>query len=104
MPYPEDMATTINVHTYYTHKLAWEKMQRHERKLQKPRPKVHGPALLMVLALLLTAWGSPLGLLIVAARGVVQFLQHCRRRTRKFFRALQGQPLDLEDLAALRAR
>jgi len=101
---------TVNVYTYYTHKLAHQKM---------PRPKAARPALRlprlhpMVATLLLTMlWlrffppAQPLAALTGCglALSVLYFLNRVTIRTRKVWRALNGMSLGVDDLEVLCGR
>lgn len=96
---------TVNVYTYYTHKLAYEKVQR-----ETPQPAGRNlPIYKILLALLALLWlvllppshpvlaiaGASLGLTVATAI-------HCfRQRSSKFMRALQGMPLGADDVRVL---
>lgn len=98
---------TVNVYTYYTHKLAYEKVQR-----ETPRPAARGlelPVTKILLAVLALLWlvllppshpvlavaGALLGLTAAIA------VQRFRQRSSKFMRALNGMPLGADDLRVL---
>lgn len=98
---------TVNVYTYYTHKLAHESMPRAKAKRRPLRlPRLHP---LLVTAVLVLLWlrflppAQPMAALTGAglALGVLFILKRIGIRTRKVWRALNGMSLGLDDLDVL---
>ncbi|MFN8612136.1 MAG: hypothetical protein U0931_31620 [Vulcanimicrobiota bacterium] len=101
---------TVNVYTYYTHKLAHEKMPRTTAARQARRlPRLH-PLWLAVLVLVLWVQLVPPAQPVAALTGaglalaVVYGLNRFTIRTQKVWRALNGMSLGADDLEVLRGR
>lgn len=97
---------TINVYTHYTHKLAWEKNR--PRPTRTPRHWTFPAEVLGCLLALCLAWmldaRDPLALFSLASLGgsLTWTALFLRRRSRKFMLALQGRPLEADDLLSFR--
>lgn len=98
---------TVNVYTYYTHKLAHENMPRAKAARRPMRlPRLHpllATAVLVLLWLLLLPPAQPMAALTGGglALGVLYILSRITIRTRKVWRALNGMSLGLDDLEVL---
>ena len=96
----------INVFTHYTHKLAWQRFQRQNRKRPPLRlPAWFKAAVLGGLPCGLWAWSVhcpevPAIICAGAAWGVIlaRVVAKVRERVRKVSGALQGRPLEADDL------
>lgn len=101
---------TVNVFTYYTHKLAHDKMPRPKAARQPLRlPRVHPLLAALMLTLLWLRFlppAHPIAALTgcALALGLVLLIRQAGIRTRKVWRALMGYSLGADDLAALRGR
>ena len=98
---------TLNVYTYYTHKLAHQNMP----KQKAPRrglslPRVHPIFIAAVLVLLVSRFAPPAHPIAAfigcaLALGLVALISKVGIRTRKVWRALNGMSLSLDDLEVL---
>ncbi|MBN9417161.1 MAG: hypothetical protein J0I12_17080 [Candidatus Eremiobacteraeota bacterium] len=98
---------TINVYTYYTHKLAHDKMPRPQAvrpALRLPRMGMPAALVLLVLWLRFLPPAHPVAAFTgcLLAFGLLCLIRHLGIRTRKVWRALMGHSLGADDLAALR--
>lgn len=99
---------TVNVYTYYTHKLAHQKMPRPRaarRPLRLPRIHPLWPTLaVMLVGLRFLPPARPLAALTgcLLALGLIYLVQFLGSRCHKVWRALTGQSLGADDLRALR--
>ena len=107
--YPPSMAT-VNVYTYYTHKLAHQKMPRSKparRALRLPRiPPMLATLVLVLLWLRFLPPAHPVAALVGCGSALaVLFVLGCIGiRTRKVWRALNGMSLGADDLEVLCGR
>jgi len=101
---------TVNVYTYYTHKLAHQQMPRQKaprRGLSLPRVHPMLIAAVLVLLVLLVLRFAPPAHPIAAflgcalALGLLALINKVGIRTRKVWRALNGMSLSLDDLEVL---
>jgi hypothetical protein len=101
---------TVNVYTYYAHKLAHQKMPRPQaapRRLSLPRiHPVWALLLVLVLALRLMPPAQPLAALTGAAFAfaAIYLISRVTIRTGKVWRALNGMSLGADDLEVLCGR
>lgn len=101
---------TVNVYTYYTHKLAHQKMPRSKAARRALRlPRIHPALATLVLVLLWLRFlppAQPVAALIGIglALSVLFLIQRVGIRTRKFWRALNGLSLGADDLEVLCGR
>lgn len=101
---------TVNVYTYYTHKLAHQKMERAQaapRRLSLPRiHPVWALLLVLVLGVRLMPPAQPLAALTGAglAFGAIYLISRVTIRTQKIWRALNGMSLGADDLEVLCGR
>ncbi|MBX3170151.1 MAG: hypothetical protein KF760_22290 [Candidatus Eremiobacteraeota bacterium] len=101
---------TVNVYTYYTHKLAHQKMPRPKAARRVPRlPRIHPRLVIPVLVLLWLRFlppAQPVAALIGCglALGFLFILSRIGIRTRKVWRALNGLSLGADDLQVLCSR
>lgn len=101
---------TVNVYTYYTHKLAHEKMPRPRpaaRRLTWPR--LHPVWALLLLVLVGFGWMPPAQPLAACTGGLLALtalygLSRFTIRTQKVWRALNGMALGADDLEVLCGR
>lgn len=98
---------TINVYTHYTHKLAWEKNRPKTAKARRNwacPPEIWGCLWAFCLSWMLGA-RDPLALVSVTSLGgsLTWMALFLRNRSRKFMLALQGKPLEADDLQAFRS-
>lgn len=98
---------TVNVYTYYTHKLAHQNMPRHKaprRPLSLPRiPPMLIAAVLVLLVLRFAPPAHPVAAFLgcALALSLVALISKVGIRTRKVWRALNGMSLSLDDLEVL---
>lgn len=101
---------TVNVYTYYTHKLAHQKMPRSKGVRRALRlPRIPPMLVTLVLVLMWLRWlppAQPLAALTGCglALGAVYLLSCMGSRTRKVWRALNGLSLGADDLEVLCGR
>ena len=98
---------TVNVYTYYTHKLAHQNMPRQKAPGRTwSLPRIHPmliAAVLMLLVLRFAPPAHPTAALIgcALALGLIAFINKVGIRTRKVWRALNGMSLSLDDVEVL---
>jgi len=98
---------TVNVYTYYTHKLAHESMPKPKaarRRLSLPR--IHPLLIAAVLVLLVVNFAPPAHPIAAfigsaMALGLVALINKVGIRTQKVWRALNGMSLSLDDVEVL---
>lgn len=101
---------TVNVYTYYTHKLAHQNMPRSKAARRAVRlPRVHPLLAALALVVLWLRFLPPAqpgaALIGVALALAVVYALHCVGiRTRKFWRALNGMSLGADDVEVLCGR
>lgn len=106
-PHPLDWhVATINVYTYYTHKLAWEKARRQPVR----RAPVHPVKVQLTCTLFGLYFGFCLGWLMATNLALTtlagalggRFCDWLLYRIRKVGQALSGRPLEADDLRSFR--
>ncbi|MBT9586781.1 hypothetical protein IV102_25785 [bacterium] len=98
---------TVNVYTYYTHKLAYEKGR--GKNSTQPSDGSRVSALLLWAALICLVCYCPCPLALkalstVLAGAILWVANYLHGRSGKFMRALQGLPLGADDLNVLCGR
>ncbi|MBS2039309.1 hypothetical protein JST97_30270 [bacterium] len=101
---------TVNVYTYYTHKLAHEKMER-PKAATRPLalPRIHPLWVALVVVMVWLRWMPPAQPLaaftgVALALGSLYLLSRFTIRTQKVWRALNGMSLGADDMEVLCGR
>ena len=98
---------TVNVYTYYTHKLAYEKGQSQHSPQSSTGARISAILLWAALICLVYFCPGPLGLKALAAvlaGAILWVANYLHTRSGKFMRALHGLPLGVDDLNVLCGR